>query len=192
MFNSEKVRQLKIYLLFMEADGESSKTELKHLDDIVSTMNLSDTERTEFQAFLGRLSLEHLSGDSASAISEINKLLDDKQGSFFLFNRDLDSDKTLQTQTVWTLINLGYADGEYSDAEKAVVENLINRWEMDPILTAELNDTADTILALTREKEWVQNTAKPYKEINSIVQEIDQDIAAMFANIEITIAEAKI
>lgn len=188
---SEKIEQLKICLLFMEADGESSRAEMKYLDDIASKMDLSDSGRQEFQAFCGRLLLNPLNGDSSTVIQEIDRLLDQKASLGFWLHT-INSSKTLQAQTIWTLINLGYADNEYSKAEKEVVKHLVERWEMDPTLISELTDTADTILALTKQKEWVQNAAKPYKEVSAIVEEIDQNIASMFANVETTIEEAEI
>ena len=63
---------------------------------------------------------------------------------------------------------------------------------MDPTLVAEFTDTASTILALTMQKEWIQNTSKPYLTIHSIVQELDRSISSMAANIEISISEADI
>lgn len=190
----EKVEQLKIYLLFMQADGDSSKSEMKYLEDIVSKMDLSDSGRQEFQAFLGQLLMKPLDKGSSSAIHEIEQLLGEKEENcnYDFLRYSIDNNKMLQAQTIWTLINLGYADKEYSKPEKEIVNYLVERWEMDPALVFELNDTADTILALTSQKEWVKSTTKPYEEIDSIAREIEKNIAYMFKNIEISIAEAEI
>lgn len=192
-FEAGKLQQLKICFLFMHADGESSPSETKYLNDIVSKGNLSKESLQEFQAFCGQMTLKMSTGNSKTVISEIDELLGEKRAGLlsFVFG-SIDGSKTMQAQTIWTLINLGYADSEYSEPEKQVVDHLIKRWEMDPILVAEFNDTANTILALTLQKQWVQNTSKPYTDINNIIQELDRNIASMFANVETSISEADI
>ena len=190
-----KLQQLKIYFLFMYADGESSPSETKYLNDILAKSSLSKESVQEFQIFCGQMTLKLSTGNRKTIISEIDEMLGEKKSSRYAVNfyhGAIDGSKTMQAQTIWTLINLGYADSEYSEAEKAVVNHLIERWEMDPILVAELNDTAETILALASQKEWIQTTSKPYAEINSIIQELDRNIAAMFANVETSISEADI
>lgn len=192
-FEAGKLQQLKICFLFMHADGESSPSETKYLNNIVSKGNLSKESLQEFQAFCGQMTLKMSTGNSKTVISEIDELLGEKRSGLLSFAfGSIDGSKTMQAQTIWTLINLGYADSEYSEPEKQVVDHLIKRWEMDQILVAEFNDTANTILALTLQKQWVQNTSKPYTDINNIIQELDRNIASMFANVETSISEADI
>lgn len=194
MLLSRKVLlQLKICFLFMHADGESSPSEMKYLNDILAKSNLSKESLQDFQAFCGQMTLKMSSGNPKTVISEIDRLLeeDDSDRVYSMFGL-IDEIKAMQAQTIWTLINLGYADSEYSEQEKQVVNHLIERWEMDPLLVAEFNDTADTILALTLQKQWVQNTSKPYADIDNIIQELDRNITSMFANVETSISEANI
>ena len=192
-FEAGKLQQLKICFLFMHADGESSPSVTKYLNNIVSKGNLSKESLQEFQAFCGQMTLKMSTGNSKTVISEIDELLGEKRSGLLSFAfGSIDGSKTMQAQTIWTLINLGYADSEYSEPEKQVVDHLIKRWEMDQILVAEFNDTANTILALTLQKQWVQNTSKPYTDINNIIQELDRNIASMFANVETSISEADI
>lgn len=194
MLLSRKVLlQLKICFLFMHADGESSPSEMKYLNDILAKNNLSKESLQDFQDFCRQMTLKMSSGNPKTVISEIDRLLeeDDSDRVYSMFGL-IDEIKAMQAQTIWTLINLGYADSEYSEQEKQVVNHLIERWEMDPILVAEFNDTADTILALTLQKQWVQNTSKPYADIDNIIQELDRNITSMFANVETSISEANI
>jgi len=191
-FESEKVKQLKIYFLFIHADGEASPTEMKLLNEIVEKENLSESDLQAFQAFCGQMMLKPPSGNASTALAEIDRVLGQKHSAWVTLASSIDQSKTMQAKTIWSLINLGYADSEYSETEKRIVSHLIDRWEMDPILVAELNDTANTILALTLQKEWVKTTSKPYEKTNSMIQELDRNIASMFANVEISIAEAGI
>lgn len=190
--DSEKLKQLKIYYLFMHADGESSLPEKRYLDDILAKSELSEEFAQKFQDFCREMAPALSTKTPEAVIKKIDDILGEKRTGFFWFFKNLDSDKTLQAQTIWTLINLGYADSEYSEEEKQVVNHLIQRWDTDPILIAEFNDTADTILALTLQKEWVQKTSRPSADVDRMVQELDRSIASMLANVETSISEAEI
>lgn len=192
--DGEKLKQMKIYYLFMHADGESSLPEKHYLDDILAKSDLPTESAREFQAYCKQTASVLSAETSKSVIEKIDGILGEKSTrprglSFF---ETLDCDKILQAQTIWTLINLGYADSEYSEAEKRVVDHLVQRWSLDPVLVAEFNDTADTILALTLQKEWVRKTARPSADIDLMIQELDQNIASMLVNVEISISEADI
>jgi hypothetical protein len=179
---------LEIYFLFMYADGSVTPSEKQYLDEIIAKGEISSWEKEEFQAFCGRTVLKILAPTADTIIAEIDQVLGEKE----TWRSSLDGNKAMQAQTIWTLINLGYADDEYSEPERAVVAHLVERWEMDPELVAELNDTADTILALTKQKQWIQTIPKPSAEVNRTIQELDRSIEAMFANVETIIAEADI
>lgn len=211
--DSEKLKQLKIYYLFMHADGESSLPEKSYLDDILAKSELSEESTQEFRVFCEQMVLEATSKIPEVIEKKIDELLGKRDSSpsyspfpfsvpdfsllaqqiisRFLYG-SLEGSKVLQAQTIWTLINLGYADREYSEAEKQVVNHLLQRWELDPVLVAEFNDTADTILALTLQKEWVQKTFQPSADVDRMVQELDRSIASMLANVETSISEADI
>ena len=179
-----ELQQLKIYYLFMHADGSPSMTEANYLSDILTKSNLPEEAKKDFYAFCGQKSLMLSTATFETVIAEMDALLGEKTSSCFLFPLStLDHNKNL---------HLGYADGDYSDAEKQFISHLVERWKMDPTLVAEFTDTASTILALTMQKEWIQNTSKPYLTIHSIVQELDRSISSMAANIEISISEADI
>lgn len=211
--DSEKLKQLKIYYLFMHADGESSLPEKRYLDDILAKSELSEESAQEFRVFCKQMVLEATSKIPEVIEKKIDELLGKRESSpsyspfpfsvpdFSLLTQQiisrvlygsLEGSKVLQAQTIWTLINLGYADSEYSEAEKQVVNHLIQRWNTNPVLVAEFNDTADTILALTLQKEWVQKSNRQPADISRIIQELDRSIASMLANVEISISEANI
>lgn len=189
--NLNALKQLKIYYLFMNADGEASPAEKSYLKEILTKSELSEESTQKFQTFCGQMALAGSIGMSKTITEKIDDILDEKGSESFLLP-PFEKDKTLQAQTIWTLINLGYADSEYSEAEKQVVSHLIQRWHPDPVLIEEFNDTAETILALTLQKEWVQKTSRPYRDIHNMIQELDRSIASMLANVEESIAEAGI
>lgn len=180
--NHAKLQQLKIYFLFMNADGELSPGETELLGTI--TKDQPDDLAEGFQAFCGRMTLQQFAGGKEATIHQIAAVLEEKT--------DLSTDKVLQAETIWTLINLGNADGVYSEVEKEIVSYLARRWDVDPILMAELNDTADALLALEAEKAWIQSTSRPYAEINTIMQELDRSTGTMFEHVMIAVKEADI
>ena len=190
-FRRGAMQQIKICYLFLHADGSMSATEKAHFNEILSKKNLLGSEMEEFNSFRSEVSQKLSTGSAQAVISEVEKVLGEK-GGLSLFSGTLDRHKTKQAETIWTLINLGYADDEYSQEEKKVVDYLVGRWGMDPNLIAELNDTDDTILALTIQKNWVQTTSKTQEEIDKITREIERDISTLFSNVEITISEADI
>ncbi len=183
-FESAELKQMKICFLFMCVDGEISTAETSYIDDIISKEDLSESDIEEFQDFCKEMKPKVPFSKPKKAIDKIDKVLEEYTPDRI--------DETMKAQTIWTLINLGYADGEYCKAEKKVVKHLVKRWEIDPVLVTEFNDTAETILALTKHKEWLQTTCRPYKGIEKTIYEIDRNIKSMFGNIEISISEAYI
>lgn len=189
MFFTSKKVQLKIYYLFMLTDGKCTEDEKAKFAAICKSMEVDNDDKKEVVDFCE--SLFQVSGDdnSTKVIREISKLLVDEGNSIFSFGS---LNKIKQVETIWTLINLGYADIEYSEAERKVVSFLSDYWEIDALTLADLNDTADTILTLTRQKEWVKTTNRPYDVVTRNITEIDEAITRMAKNVEILISEADI
>lgn len=183
MFFTDEQVQLKIYYLFMLADGKCSAGEKMKFTSICKSMNIDDNYKKEVIDFCENAIHISSSDNSAKVIREIVKLLAKEENNI---------NKCKQVETVWTLINLGYADMEYSEAEKKVVSFLTDYWEIDALTLADLNDTAETVLTLTRQKEWVKTTNKPYDVISANIAEIDKAISRMAKNVEILISEADI
>jgi hypothetical protein len=96
----------------------------------------------------------------------------------------------LQTEVIWTLINLGYADAEYSEPEKKVVRHLVKVWNIKEEIVSEFVDTAETILLLTKQIEWLKSVGLSYEETKKRLETVEQQIQLMFDNIQATISEA--
>ncbi len=201
-FEADKLQLPKICFLFMCADGVISPAETKYLDNIIEKEELSETGIQEFRDFCERMTSKLLTKNLTTVFVEIDNVLGQNEYGYNSLSKNLsllsgdsnniDRNKIKQMQTIWTLINLGYADGEYCNAEKEVVNYLVDKWKMNPLLVAELNDTAETILSLTKHKEWLQTTSRPYKGIEESIYEIDRNIKSMFDNVELSISEADI
>lgn len=193
LFEEDTIQQLKIYFLFMYADGKASASKRRYVDDMIKKSDLSEEGMEDIRAYCKKISRKLFFRGSRAVIAEIDALL----GAIDPDSLDSETDmivdsEALQALTVWTLIRLGYADSEYSKEEKKVVAHLVDRWRMDSLLIAEMNDTAETILALTLQKEWVQKTYGSHMYAANILQELDRNIASMYANMETSISEAYI
>lgn len=179
-----KKAQFKIYALFLLADGQWRYAEMKFLDTISAEMKLDDSTKKEILSYCRELKVTE--GDCSDlVIQEIDKVT----GGAFSFS-GLDHDPCLQVETIWTLMNLGYADEDYSEPEKKVVLYLIRQWKVKRQLVAELTDTAKTILLLTKQKDWLKSSGLSQDEIQRRRETVDQQIQLMFDNIQATITEA--
>ena len=179
--------QFKIYALFLLADGQWRDEEQNFLNTISKEMELDESVQREVMREVTTYcqGVEITKGDhSDGIIREIDKML---TGGFASRFKD---DPRLQVEIVWTLINLGYADQEYSEAEKRVVRHLIEKWEIKPEIALEFTDTAETILLLTKHENWSKSVGLPYDETKKRLETVEQQIQLMFDNIQATISEA--
>ena len=111
--------KLKIYYLFMLADGRCSDGENDKFDKICQTMKADDKDKQEVIDYCNKAISVFSDDNSAMVTAEISNLLS-AYGSFL--------EKSDEAEVIWNLINLAYADGEYSEPEKRVVTFLKNCW----------------------------------------------------------------
>lgn len=112
---------------------------------------------------------------SGTILQSINRLLE--VGNF---------NKLEITNIIWTLINLAYADGNFSDDENAVIDDIAKQYGIKEDIIEELKDCAKTLICLESKSEWIETTNKPYKEVKIVKDEIEKDealVATMVANI---------
>ena len=87
---------------------------------------------------------------------------------------------------IWTLINLAYADGEFSNDEEEVMDRISKRFKIKSSVIEELKDCAKTLACLEAKSEWIKTTNKSYKEVKAVKDEIEKDealVAVMVSNI---------
>ena len=203
---SSRKLQLRIYGLFMLVDGECSLNEQRKFDAICEQMGIDKETKNEVLSYCDtvfHISMNRLEDISKTVLEELKKMLTEPSRARYPFEMTnyyelltgksrINASKGMQAQTVWTLINLGYADAEYSESEKKIVSFLVDFWKTDGALVADMSDTAETMAALTRQKEWIKTTSRPYDVINRAIQEIDKDMQLMIDNTETLIYEADI
>lgn len=199
-----KEDEAKLYYLYMMADGKVSQEEKKifqricmefeiKADDrhaiIKEYEDLMEYEDLVFEAIeklveglvVGKIELEipaFLGGNTASnASSTINyqwkKYVDAKRGA----------------RMIWNLVNIGYADSVYSPAEKKIVNYLVEKLKVKLEVYKEFIDIADTMLALNKQRQWIQMTYTQENVKAKKENQIDQEMKLLADQVELTIQE---
>lgn len=185
----KEMDQLIIIYLFMKADGECSKEEIGRFNEICESKHVSDRDKQIVIDYCEKLNLGRNTDNSSKVINEINNIL---RNGYYQSNVHSTIDRKVEAFLIWTLMNLAYADDEYSQAEKNVINFLISCFDLDRSILDEFNDTIQTILRLSQQIEWIKTTDRGYDSINNCIKEYDENMHELYHNIEITISEANI
>lgn len=187
--------QLKIFYYFMLADGKCSDKEKEMFYDICTAMKIEPEERDKLMEICD-LAIDANGEDNSERVIKIIKMiLEEKRkvrnvGFLVGMGGGISIKRNLCIETMWNLINLGYADREFSEAEKKVVGYLKDYWKIDDILLGEMIDTAEAMLSLVNMKEWVKTTSKSYDEIEIVIKEAENNMKKLEQNIRIAMFEA--
>lgn len=181
MFFSNNDKEAMLYYLYMMADGEISHGEVKIFNTICKELKIDNDTKS-------------------SVIDEAKKLLNGTKNVFSIIVREkIDEqvgegwfglrDKSALTRIIWNLINLGYADSIYSEEEKLIVNYLMDKWSISQEIYHEFMDISDTILALTKQKEWIHFTYFANRRIEKKEDYIDSEIEQLIDDVNLTIEE---
>ena len=70
------------------------------------------------------------------------------------------------------------------DKEKALVQFVADKLEVDPTILLELESSMETLEALEEEEQWIKTTDRPYLEIEAHVNEIADRRNVIFNSIK--------
>ena len=188
-FNKEET-ETALYYFFMKADGNISYDEMKMFNELCKTNNINgDTKENilkycnDFSGtskdFIGSLILKDKSSSVTRAYLSI-------ASSMFLTNAITKSD---EAKIIWNLVNLGYSDTVFSDEEKEFINYLITEWKFDKVVYQEMIDTAETLLALTKQKDWLLRTYGRGAFRDKKEKKIDDDMEKLHSDILLSIKE---
>lgn len=182
MFGTGQKEEAMLYYLYMMSDGEVSYSEEKLFNEICKELNLSEEDKQ-----LAVVRCKEIAKDPKATLDVImSEKIDEQVGRAWL---GLKKDTSSLAKIIWNLVNLGYADTYYSEEEKRIVKHLLEKWEVSPEVYQEMVDTADTILALTKQKEWVISKFPKGRERDEKEKKIDTEINTMLSDIKLTIEE---
>ena len=167
MIDTRKVEgnpEAMLYCLYMMADGEISYSEEKIFDVLCKEMNVNEDEQKEIMEECRRLAGR----------------------SFFHW-----LSKRKKREIIWNLVNLGYADSVYLEDEKKIVDFLLQKWEISRAFYQNLLDIADTMLSLSKQKEWVVANFNGH-ERDTKEKYLDEQIKKLFEDVQLTIEESDV
>lgn len=181
MFGNNRNEEATLYYLYMMADGEVSYSEEKIFDTICKELNIDNDAKTSV--------VEKCKG-LADATSDVFSLLigekiDEQARRGWCGFKDLSS----LARIIWNLVNLGYADSFYSTEEKKITEYLVDKWSVNIEVYQEFVDTAETMLALTKQKEWIVSTFSHGNKRDEKEKKIDTEIEKLLADVKLSIEE---
>ncbi|MDE6214470.1 MAG: TerB family tellurite resistance protein [Lachnospiraceae bacterium] len=181
MFEESKDVEASLYYLYMMADGEVSNNEKRMFSKICKELAI-DNDAKELIIEKCK-NLVDKNPDILSLI--VKEEIDEKSGQDRFGLRDLSRGGRI----VWNLVNLGYADAVYSEEERKIVRHLVDKWKVDAEIYQEFVDAADTMLVLTKKKEWVLSTFSNGGERDKKLKEIDIAMERLLSDINLTIEE---
>ena len=170
------IEEAKLYYLYMLADGEVHSGEKTKFDQICKELKIE--QEAEKKIIKDCKNSEKQSQDLLNVI--ISEKIDEKAGV---------QNASSQARVIWNLVDLGYADREYSNEEKRIVNYLVDKWSVNSEILQEFVDTADTILALTRQKSWIYNQFPRGAERNKREKKVDNQIMELLEDVKLTIKE---
>jgi hypothetical protein len=89
-------------------------------------------------------------------------------------------------QRLWMLETIAWYDGTCTVNEKKLIRALMRKWEIDPSVLVEMEDTAETLVALDNYRNWIQ-TKEPYLFVDSVVKALDKNQTEIGGHIAYTI-----
>ncbi len=181
MFGWNCDEEVTLYYLYMMADGEITYSEEKIFDDICRNLQIETVAKN-------------------TIIEKCKELINDKEDVFSIIKRDkFDEqvgkgwfglrDASSLAKIIWNLVNLGYADSIYSNEEKKIVQYLVDKWSISLDVYQEFIDTADAMIALTKQKEWIASIFSKGSIRDKKEKEVDSEIKQLLNDVKLTIQE---
>lgn len=177
IIGGNKKVEASLYYLYMMADGEISNNESKIFNEICKELDIDNDENELIVEECKRI----VEKDSDILSVIVKEEIDENLAKVWSSSK--------HARIVWNLINLGYADTVYSEEEQKIVRHLIDKWEVDTEIYQEFVDTADTMLALIKKKEWILSTFSNGSESDKKMKEIDFTMERLLSDVNLTIEE---
>ncbi len=208
----EMNEEAKLYYLYMLADGEITKSEKKMFNKLYEKLfkqhsysfsNLSsmfckqeyDKEELTKQKKVVIKECKALLKDNKDCLLYIGDMVDDMIDDWFdsyildeYFGTEI-VNKFDFARIIWNLVKIGYVDGNLSEKKQAIVEHLVDVFELDREIYQEFIDTAEAIVYLEKHKQWIITADFSYDEKKRKEKEIKAKIKQLLKAIEMSIEE---
>ncbi len=175
-----------LFDLFLYADGKKTDEEEDLLEQLGAKMKVTEEEKERMERF----SLDAMKKE-VDSVDEFLEEPDDDRSQLVIramkpFIQGKFGDKCQQARIIWNLMNLGYADDDYSQADRNVVEFLCETWDMNNTVMIELKDSMETLGSLYEQKELLENLPQSSKETSDDLKAIENCIARVQESVELT------
>ncbi len=176
----------KICYLFMLADGQCSDTEKKLFTQVCKkVLDVDANTRERIEEECEKIPVDEGPDNWRMAIREIGRVMDEENLENWL-------DKNESTLLLWTLINIGYADEEYSKPERIVTDYVAKELKIAQEDYYALQDIAETMTALVKQKEWLKLAKCSHEEFSAEMNKIDETMKRLEESIATIVEQADI
>jgi hypothetical protein len=170
---------LKAAYFFLSLDRPISEADIKKIDELGSNVEgYSGIKKSIFNECEKILSRSLDDNDRFDVIME--EILKTGNASFV----DLPKEAG-QKRCLWILVNLALYDGMYSENEKKIIRSLMRKWEIDKSILIEMEDSAETLVEVDKNRSWIKTTNYPYDYVDSVVKEMDKNQHELTNNISL-------
>lgn len=159
-----------IFCYLLQVDGEITKSESEKLAEIGLELDkyhfpdYKDEMIAECQAQLRSVIDEE---DSYDVIAEgVDKAL---------YTPVADDDEVVASRfLVWNLLTLAYSDEIYHHDERRLIKHIVRVCGIPTDVFLEMEQLMRSAIEVTRERDWLSQSNRPYREIVPIMNEIEQ------------------
>ncbi|MBP3207786.1 MAG: TerB family tellurite resistance protein [Campylobacter sp.] len=160
---NSKESKMVLLILAMKIDGIKDE-ELDLFLEVARQYNVSDLQKVK------SIAKELLSQDNIQ-IREIFKEYAKENVSEY--------DKEGNTQFLWTLVNMGFIDGDYSDNERNLVDTYCEIAKLDKTFAREFEDIAKAMVAIVEQKKFLQDPKINSQKSEIFGKELDKNQAVL-------------
>lgn len=160
---NSKESKMVLLILAMKIDGIKDE-ELNLFLEVARQYNVNDLQKVK------DIAKELLSQDNIQ-IREIFKEYAKENVSEY--------DKEGNTQFLWTLVNMGFIDGDYSDNERSLVDTYCDIAKIDKTFAREFEDIAKAMVAVVEQKKFLQNSKVNSQKSEILSKELDKNQAVL-------------
>jgi hypothetical protein len=177
---------LKLCYLFLSVDQTITKDRMSRFEEIGDAYSAFDREKQGIIDICERYISESLNNNRYSVIWDgINEVT--KRDSDSALSYSPLSNKTGQKECMWLIVCLAWYDGNCSENEKKIINNLANKWRIEKSVLLEMEDTAITLCEIDKYSSWIKTTNDPYDYVAAVINELNKNQNEITANIFETI-----
>lgn len=85
---------------------------------------------------------------------------------------------------VWELLSVAYSDENYDEAERRLLKYIVRKVGIDKAEFLEMESSILTLMDLEKELSWIKTTNRPYVQIESMVNEIQDRRSVIFESVK--------